>query len=220
MLDLPLPFLERPASDAIDQKWLLVMLHGMCGNERDVFELAPQVPDCFHVLSVRGPFPAGEDAWRWFDFEIHPDDSRTIDEAQESESRARLGELVWAASSQLGIDAESVVIGGFSQGGVMALSLLLTRPELARAAMVMHSRLLPQIMPLIARPEDLRQRQLWLSYGTDDAVIPLKFAHEIRTAMTKLPVRSTYTEFPGGHELSPAEIFEATQWLSELVAMG
>lgn len=220
MLDLSLPHLLRPASEEIDPQWLLVLLHGIGSNERDLFNLAAHVPDCFHVLSLRAPFSMAPDAWGWFGFTLNPDGSRTIDADQEAESRARLGEAVAAATAQLGVDPTSVVVGGFGQGGIMALSLMLTEPHLARAAMVMHSRLLPEVLPLIAPSRQLRGRQLRLSYGTEDPLIPLHFAHEIRAAMKKLPVRCTYTEYPGGHELRPAEVHGAMQWLTDLAAMG
>jgi phospholipase/carboxylesterase len=63
-----------------------------------------------------------------------------------------VAQTVEAASAQLGIPPERVVVGGFSQGGIMALSLLLTRPELMHAAVVWHSRLLAQVVPLQASP--------------------------------------------------------------------
>ena len=218
--DLPLAFLERPASDAVARRWLLVLLHGMGGNERDAFALGDQGPDCFHVLCVRAPVVLGPDAYRWFDFTLNADGSRTIDQTQERDGRMQLALLVERATRQLGLDAESVVLGGLNQGGIMALSLLLTRPELVRAAIVMHSRLLPEVMPSIAAPERLRGRQLWLSYTTGDEINPLNYAHQIRAEMEKLPVVSRYVEFPGTSELGEAEIFEALEWLTTLAAMG
>lgn len=220
LINSPLAFLERPASDAVPRRWLLVMMHGMGGNERDAYALVDQVPDCFHVLCVRAPVVLGPDAFRWFDFTLNADGSRTIDQAQERSGRMQLALLVEQAARQLDVDAESVVLGGLNQGGIMALSLLLTRPELVRAAMVMHSRLLPEVMPLIAPPAQLRGRQLWLSYTTSDAINPLKYAHQIRTEMEKLPVVSRYVEFSGTSELGEAEIFEALEWLTTLAAMG
>ena len=220
LTDSPLKFLERPAVDSVPRRWLLVLMHGMGGNERDAFELVDQIPDCFHVLCVRAPVVIGPDAFRWFDFTLNADGSRTIDQAQERSGRAQLAALVEQAARQLDVDAGSVVLGGINQGGIMALSLLLTRPELVRAAMVLHSRLLPEVMPLIAPPEQLRGHQLWLSYTTSDEINPLKYAHQIRTEMAKLPVTCRYVEFPGTSELSDAESFEALEWLTTLAAMG
>ncbi len=219
-IDSSLRFLERPASDAVARRWLLVMLHGMGGNERDAFALVDRVPDCFHVLCVRAPVVLGPDAFRWFDFTLNADGSRVIDQAQERAGRLQLATLVGQASAQLDVDADSVVLGGLNQGGIMALSLLLTRPELVRAAMVMHSRLLPEVLPLIAPPEALRGHQLWLSYTTSDEINPIHYAHQIRAAMAKLPVISRYVEFPGTSELGEAEAFEALEWLTTLAEMG
>lgn len=217
---LPLEGVERPALDGIAHRWLLLLLHEVGSNEHDLFTLAPRMPDCFHVVSLRAPFAMAPGAWGWFGFTLCPDGSRTIDAAQEQHSRAQLGAFVAARAAQLDIDAESVVVGGFGQGGIMALSLLLTRPDLVRAAMVMHSRLLPEVLSHIAPAARLRRRQLWLSYGTDDALIPLKYAHEVQVAMKKLRLVSTYAEFPGGHELSTAEIRQALEWLTGLAAIG
>ena len=55
MLDLPLTFLQRPAIATTPHPWLLVLMHGVGSNEQDLFSLAPQIPDRFHVLSLRAP---------------------------------------------------------------------------------------------------------------------------------------------------------------------
>lgn len=125
-----------------------------------------------------------------------------------------------AAGEQLGLPPERVVVGGFSQGGIMSLSLLLTRPELLHAAMVMHSWLLREVQPLIAPPEQLRGRELWVSHGTDDAMIPVASAHQIRERVANLPIALTYKEYPGGHQLRPSELRDAMAWLQGLTEEG
>ena len=219
-LDLPLSFLHRPAAAGIDEPWLLVLLHGVGSHERDLFGLAPQVPPQFHVLSLRGPLTLGPGSYCWFTFSVGPDGDRSIDAAQEAASRALLAQALRAAAEQLGVPTERVVVGGFSQGGIMSLSLLLTRPELLHAAMVMHSRLLPEVLPLVAPPQQLRGRELWVSHGTEDGVIPLANAHQIRNSVASLPIALSYREYPGGHELRPAELREAMAWLQGLTEGG
>lgn len=216
MLDLPLTFLNRPAAANTPRAWLLVLMHGVGSNERDLFSLAPQIPEHFHVLSLRAPFRLGPGSHAWFDFSIEPNGERTIDEAQEAESRALASQAIHSAAEQLGIPAERVVVGGFSQGGIMALSLLLTQPELMQAAMVWHSRLLAQAVAIGAPPDALRGKQMWLSHGTNDSVIPLVNAHAIAHHMAALPVALTYREFPGAHEIRPSELAAAVAWLQAL----
>ena len=216
MLDLPLTFLNRPAAVGTARPWLLVLMHGVGSNEQDLFGLSAHIPDRFHVLSLRAPHRMGPGSHAWFDFSVEPGGARRINEEQEAASRALVVQTVDAASAQLGIPPERVVVGGFSQGGIMALSLLLTRPDLLQAAMVWHSRLLAQVVPLQAPPDALRGKQLWLSHGTHDNVIPLAHAQAIAQHMAPLPVSVTYREFPGAHEIRPPELAATVAWLESL----
>jgi phospholipase/carboxylesterase len=218
--ELPLSFLHRPAAAGVAGAWLLVLLHGVGSNEQDLFGLAPQVPPQFHVVSLRGPLMLGPDAYAWFTFGVGPDGGRVINAAQEAASRPLLAQAIQAAGEQLGVPPERVVVGGFSQGGIMSLSLLLTQPELLHAAMVMHSRLLPEVLPLLAAPQRLQGRQLWVSHGRDDGMIPLANAHAIRDRVAPMPIALSYSEYPGGHELRPAELRDAMGWLQQLTQAG
>ena len=114
MLTLPLSFLQRPAAATTPRPWLLVLMHGVGSNEQDLFSLAPQIPDRFHVLSLRAPFRMGPGSHAWFDFSIEPNGERTINEEQEAQSRALVAQAVESAAEQLGIPPERVVVGSGS----------------------------------------------------------------------------------------------------------
>jgi phospholipase/carboxylesterase len=211
-----LHYLERPAASEMTKPWLLVLMHGVGSNEADLFGLAPYVPPQCHVLSLRAPFTVGPQAHAWFEFEVLPGGQRRINASQEMESRALLATEVAAHAKRLGVPPERVMLGGFSQGGIMALSLLLTQPQLLNAAMVMHSRLLPEIESRICAPEQLAGKHLWLSHGLQDAVIPLANAKAIAQRVQAWPVALRYAEFPGGHEISQAELTQAMAWVNEV----
>ena len=216
MLDLPLSFLHRPAAPQVSQPWLLVLMHGVGSNEQDLFGLAPHVPAPFHVLSLRAPHRLGPQAYAWFEFAVAADGTRRINEAQEAASRARVAQTVDAAARQLGVPAERVVVGGFSQGAIMSLSLLLTRPDLLHAAMIWHGRLLPQVLPHAAPAQALAGHALWVSHGVQDNVIPLASAQAIRQHAQALPLALSYREYPGLHEIRPEELQGAMAWLQGL----
>lgn len=218
MLDLPLSFLYRPVAANVARPWLLVLMHGVGSNEQDLFGLAPYVPAPFHVLSLRAPYRMGPNANAWFEFTVAADGTRNINEPQEAASRALVAQTVDAAARQLGIPAGRVVVGGFSQGGIMSLSLLLTRPELLHGCMVWHSRLLPQALPHAAPAEALAGRHLWVSHGVQDNVIPLASAQAIRDHAKALPLTLNYREYPGLHEIRPEELRDTMAWLQGLAA--
>lgn len=211
-----LSFLKRDAAPGTAQPWLLVLMHGVGSNEQDLFGLAPSVPAHFHVVSLRAPHAVGPRAYAWFQFGVTPQGQRVINEAQEAASRAQLARTVAALSQQLGVPPARVVLGGFSQGGIMALSLLLTQPQRMHGAMVMHSRLLAEVLPLLAPPAALQGKQLWVSAGTRDAVLPPAHAQAIRQSAQQWPLTLTYTEFPGAHEITPHELAQAMAWLQQL----
>ncbi len=215
-LDLSLTYLHRPPAAGGAEPWLLVLMHGVGSNERDLFGLAPAVPVPYHLLSLRAPHTLGPGSYAWFQFGILPDGSRVIDERQEAQSRAQAGQVVHAAAAQLGIPASRVVVGGFSQGGIMSLSLLLTQPRLLRAALVWHSRLLPEVVPQQVAPAQLEGRSLWVSHGRQDPVIPLASGQAIRDHIASLPVDLTYREYAGVHEIRPDELNDSMGWLAAL----
>lgn len=213
MLQLPLNGLYRPAQAGTKEPWLLVLMHGVGSNAQDLFGLAGHVPQQYHVISLQAPYPMGPDAFAWFMFSINPDGSRRIDEAQERASRALVAQTVQQASEQLNVPAERVIVGGFSQGGIMSLSLLLTQPELLSGICVWHSRLLPEALPAQVPAAQLQGKQTWISHGTQDNVIPLSSAHAIRDHLQALPVRLTYREYPCTHTIHPQELNDSMQWL-------
>lgn len=216
MLHLPLQFLYQAASDDSTPPSLLVLMHGVGSNEQDLFSLAPYVPAGYHVLSLRAPYPMGMGANAWFNFSIGPEGLRSYDAEQEVASRAQVAETVKQAASQLGVPAERTVVGGFSQGGIMALSLLLTQPQLAAAAMVWHGRLLSDALVPAAPGAALAGRALWISHGTRDEVIPLSHAHAMRNAVAPLAATLTYREYPEVHTIHPQELADSMAWLQSL----
>ncbi|MES2246336.1 MAG: phospholipase [Pseudomonadota bacterium] len=217
-LHLPLQFLHHPAPSGGPEPWLLVLMHGVGSNEQDLFGLARMMPPQFHVLSLRAPYVLSPGSYAWFEFQVLADGGRRIDEEQERESRFLIGEMVTSASQQLGIPPERVVVGGFSQGGIMSLSLLLTQPEKLRAALVWHSRLLPEVVPHIAPPEAFAGKSLWVSHGSADNVIPPSAAQATRELARGLPLALSGSDFPGAHEIRPAELQGTLAWLQALSA--
>lgn len=194
--------LYRPANIAPDEAaWLLVLLHGVGSNEADLFSLAPAVPAPFHVVSLRAPFAMGPDSHAWFAFDVLPDGGRRIDVAQEATSRELLGQVLDQLQAALAVPPERTVLGGFSQGGIMAMSLLLTEPQRMGAAMALHSRLLPEVSERMAAPEALAGHALWVSHGLQDDVIPIAQARATRDFVRDLPLALSYHEFNGQHDI-------------------
>lgn len=215
-LHLPLKFLAHGAQPDAREPWLLVLMHGVGSNEQDLFGLARMMPPQFHVLSLRAPYVLSPDAYAWFEFQVLPNGERRIDEEQERESRFLVGEMVASAAQQLGVPPERVIVGGFSQGGIMALSLLLTQPALLRAALVWHSRLLPEVLPDVAPADAFAGKALWVSHGSVDNVIPPAAAQATREFAATLPLAVSGRDYPVAHTIAAQELRDSMDWLQSL----
>ena len=172
-----------------------------------IFDYAPH---------MRAPHRMGPGSFAWYDFSLEPGGARSIDEAQEAASRQLITQTIEAAAQQTGIPPERTVVGGFSQGGTMALSMLLTRPELMLGCIVWHGRLLAQMQPLEAKADAFHGRKLWVSHGVHDDVVPRSSAQAITHHFDKLPVSVTFREFSSAHEIRPSELAQTLAWLEGL----
>lgn len=170
------------------------------------------------MWSACAPNVMGHGSYAWFQFGVSPQGQRVIHQAQEAASRRLLADTLAGLSRQLGVPPERVIVGGFSQGGIMSLSLLLTQPQLVHGAMVLHSRLLDEVLPFVAPEAQLQGKQLWVSGGTRDQVLPVAHSQSIREQVQKLPITLRYTEFPNAHEITQDELAGAMQWLQQLAA--
>jgi phospholipase/carboxylesterase len=193
---------------------LLILLHGRGTDEHDLAPLADHFDPRFDVRSVRAPFSMGPGRNIFFDFAVAADGARSINTAQEASSRQALLKFIDEAVAADGADPTRVYLAGFSQGGIMALSIALTNPQRIAGAVSMSGRLLPELDSQRASPESLRGLPLLVVHGTRDQVMPIEQGHATQEQLSKLPVALTYREFPMVHEISRDSLATVASWLS------
>src|SRR5215212_5224819 len=181
---------------------LLLLLHGVGSNERDLMGLAPWLDGRFFVASAQAPITLGYDAYGWFRFEFTPNGPVVMDPA-EAESSFRLilrfmDELIEA----YGVDPNRTYLVGFSQGAIMGLSVALTHPAKVAGMAAMSGRFPDAIRPQIAPPEELEGLPILLQHGTEDPVLPIQYGRAARETLDHLPVRLDYREYLMGHHVT------------------
>jgi hypothetical protein len=70
----------------------------------------------------------------------------------------------------------------------------------------------------VAPPEAFEGKALWVSHGSADNVIPPSAAQVTRDLARTLPLALSGADFPGAHELRPAELQATVAWLQSLSA--
>jgi phospholipase/carboxylesterase len=198
---------ERPAAG--DAAGALVLLHGRGADENDLFPLLDVLDPGrrLHGYCPRGPLslPPGGAHWYVVPRVGYPDPPTFT---------ASYDELsAWAD----GLPHERIVLGGFSQGCVMALAVGLGAGRPRPAAICGFSGFIPVVagweletgspFPPIA-----------LGHGTLDPVIPVEFGRAARDRLVAAGATGLlYREYPLPHTLDPGFVAEVRDWLAALV---
>ncbi len=193
---------------------LLLLLHGIGSNEEDLFGLTPYIDGRFLVLSLRAPFVLGAGSYGWFNIEFTPR-GLVADIAQAKQSLGMLPGFIEEAVAAYGADGRCVYLGGFSQGAMMSLALMLTRPELVAGVAAMSGRLPAQVLERPPDREALEGLPVIITHGIYDPVLPVENGRAAREFLEALPVELTYREYPMGHEVSMESLRDVTKWLGE-----
>jgi phospholipase/carboxylesterase len=206
--------LAVPASGA---RRLLVLCHGVGGNETNLAPLAARVPDDTATVLARAPLTLAPGQYAWFPVSFGANGPQPDFAAAEA-SRQRLAAFVAEMQSMLGVAPAQTVLAGFSQGGIMSASVALTRPELVAGFGVLAGRILPEIEPHIAGAEALRRVQAFIGHGRDDSKLPVDWAHRASAWLTRLGVPHALQLYPGDHGIAPAMQADFLAWLERVTA--
>ena len=197
---------ERPAAG--EATGALVLVHGRGADEDDLFPLLDVLdPERrLHGYTPRGPLslPPGGAHWYVVPRVGYPDQATFS--ASYAEASAWLDSLPY----------EHVVLGGFSQGCVMALSLGLGVGRSRPVAICGFSGFIPVVEGWsldVSRPLP----PVALGHGTFDPVIPVAFGRAARDQLLAAGAELLYEEYPLPHMLNPAFLADVQSWLATKV---
>ena len=103
------------------------------------------------------------------------------------------------------------MLGGFSQGAVMALSVGLGAGRPRPAAVVAFSGFLPEVEGWSLG--DGPWPPIAIGHGTSDQIIPVEFAHRSRERLVAAGATVLYRESPMGHAIDPGFVRDVRPFL-------
>lgn len=205
-------YVLRKPKDTSNKPPLLILLHGVGSNEQHMFSLAESIPDKYLVVSVRGPLSLGIGSYAWFQVDFSTGQP-VINAEQAEQSRLKIISFIDELKLLEDFDDKQIYLMGFSQGGIMSYSVALTAPEKITRIAVMSGRLLPEVKPLIASNDKLKQLKVFVSHGKSDNVLSYQYAID---AVDYLKSKDVYTEFhtyEEGHSINSQMLQDVVDWL-------
>ncbi|WP_460036068.1 alpha/beta hydrolase [Methylothermus subterraneus] len=193
----------------------IVWLHGLGADGHDFEPLARELklPGAIRYVFPHAPMRpvtinGGMRMRAWYDI-VSPDLRRHVDAAGIRHSQ-ELIQAVIEDQIAAGIDPGRIVLGGFSQGGVMALEAG-ARQEPPLAGVVALS-------AYLALPEEFPQASphappILMAHGDQDPIVPLALAEQSRLILEHKGYRVSWRVFPMPHSVCAEEIAWLNRWL-------
>ena len=183
----------------------LLLLHGTGGDENDLVPLRDLLDPDAAVLSPRGKvlergMPRFFRRLREGVFDLEDLVVRTHE----------LADFVAAAARQYGFDPAGVVAAGFSNGANIAAAMLLLRPGVLRAA-VLLSPMVPIVPETLPR---LESTPVFIGAGRMDGMVPPDGTRALAELLERCGANVSTWWHDGGHMLTPEEVRAAAEWLS------
>lgn len=198
--------LERPAAG--EPEGALILLHGRGADEHDLFPLLDALDPERRLLGLapRGPLSLPPGGAHWY--ELGDMGRPPVDTFQPT------FELASAWLDSLPVPMERTVLGGFSQGAMMAYTLGLGAGRPRPAGIIALSGFLPRVdgfeydlsppLPPIA-----------IAHGTLDPIIDVEWGRRARAELEAAGAEILYRESPIPHTIDPAFLMELRPWIRQ-----
>ena len=206
-----LPHLERPARG--EPAGAVVLFHGRATSERDMAGLFDVLdPQRLRACAApRGPLQLPPGGFHWYIVPRvgYPDRETFL------ASFERLGGWLDSLAEHTGIPPDKTVLGGFSQGCVMAWAMALGPDRPRPAGVLAMSGFMPTVEAFPLSDERLAGLPVAIAHGSQDPVIGIEFAHAARDRAQAAGAEVLYRESPIPHTLDPRVLPELSAWVAE-----
>lgn len=189
---------------------IIVAMHGIGSNEADLVPVYRAFEHQAVLAFPRSPLshPPG---FAWYRLiRIGVPDPESFDQALR-----KLGEWLAALRALDGHAGRPIILSGFSQGAIMALSYALLDPDEV-AGVIAFSGYVPQIgSESLAEKAGRSLPGFFLSHGRRDQLFSLSRLEETAALLKTLGVQPVVVPHDGGHEITAPAIEAAKQWLAQ-----
>jgi phospholipase/carboxylesterase len=194
----------RPADG--DPEGALVLLHGRGTSEDDIAPLFDEIDPDSRLVGVapRGPLslPPGGAHWYVVQRVGFPEPGTFFPTLE------RLTAWFDALPETIGVPVERTVLGGFSQGAVMAYALALGDGRPRPAGLIALSGFIPTVDGFALDLDDLDGYPVAIGHGTFDPVIEAEFGRAARKRLEDAGAAVTWRESPIPHTVDPGFVAE------------
>lgn len=202
----------------------VIWLHGLGADGHDFTSMVQELHLPSH-LPLRFIFPhaplkavtinSGYVMRAWFDIYSMQIDQR-IDASGIADSVKFVEQLIENERNK-GIPSEKIILGGFSQGSVIALTTALQSTH-KLGGVIALSGYLPHATEILAKRSANRTLPVFLAHGTQDTVVPFMLGKVTENALEKAAVPVEWHSYSMPHSVCAEEIRDISSWLIKQIS--
>ena len=192
---------------------VLLLMHGRGADEHDLAPLLQALDPDGNLLGLlpRGPLALPPGGRHWYVLrEVGSPDRETF-----LHTFALLSDWLDGVLAENEITPDRLVVGGFSQGAVMAYSLGLAAGRPRPAAILAFSGFIPRVDGFELDLDGRTGLPVSISHGSLDPIISVEFAREARTRLEAAGLAIRYREDPVPHTIASGALAQAKEVLAE-----
>jgi phospholipase/carboxylesterase len=180
---------------------LLLLIHGLTGDENSMWVFARELPDQYWIVAPRAPHAArmeqGGYSWRPPQFEnLDQFDLDLLRSTAEALIR-----LVDEYSASAGLDVSTFDVMGFSQGAAVSNALAFLYPERVRKVGILAG-FVPSGLEELVPQRPLEGKPFFVAHGTKDESVTIDRARAGIELLEQAGAQVTYCEDEVGHKVS------------------
>lgn len=203
----------------------IVFFHGYGADAQDLFSLSEIIPTSkkFNWYFPNGPLsvPIGMGwtgrAWWPIPLERYQQQNGSLDISEEVPvgiDKLAVEFKNWVKEKN--IDPKKLILGGFSQGGMLAFNLYLQMEVPPKGLIIMSSNLVNKVFLKTQFKETHKNQTYIMSHGHQDPVLPIAGADRLQNFLNHAGMKGKFVRFQGGHEIPPPVIHEIGNYLSHI----
>lgn len=221
----PLKALEKLAEQPSDH-WI-ILLHGYGASQEDLASLADLVTLnknynwLFPNAPLEVPIAPGFSGRAWWPLDLIELEEmiRTGGEKNYSlktpKGLEQAAQMVNQGILELKVPWNQIILGGFSQGAMLATEVFLNQGGAAQALVVLSGTVLNQDrwQSLAAKSQ---AKPFFMSHGKSDSVLPVRQAEALETLFCQAGLKGRLELFEGGHEIPAPILAKLSRFINSL----
>lgn len=215
-----LPHIEVTTAEQPDAS--VIWLHGLGADGHDFEPIVPELklPQSMalrfifpHAPSIPVTINNGYVMPAWYDI-LNMSIDREVDTAQLKRSANSILQLI-ERECERGIDANRIVIAGFSQGGAVAIETALSYPRPLAGLLAMSTYLATE--NTISFSEANMNIPIEIHHGIMDPVVPVQLGQHCYQTLTQKGYPTELKTYPMEHAVCPQQITDISDWLQNIL---